>query len=90
VLASRPDHVADQPLSLASTDFKLRIPCYCLLENLHVKETRERLQRGVGWPGGLASRPPPGPLVSGLCTLSPRVRCIPVATLILVEFQFFL
>jgi hypothetical protein len=33
---------------------------------------------------------PLGPLVSGLCTLPRRVRCIPVVTLILVEFQFSL
>jgi hypothetical protein len=33
---------------------------------------------------------PLGPLVSGLCTLPPRVRYTPGVTLILVEFQFSL
>jgi hypothetical protein len=42
---------------------------------------------GLGvWP---ASHPL-GPLASGLYTLPPRVRCIPMVTLILVEFQFSL
>jgi hypothetical protein len=54
VLAGRPSHVSSQPLSLASIDIKLWIPCYHLLESVHVKQTRERLPSGAGWP-------PPGP-----------------------------
>jgi hypothetical protein len=54
VLAGQPSHVADRPLSLASTDFKLWIPCYRLLESVPMKQTHERLQSG-------ASLPPPGP-----------------------------
>jgi hypothetical protein len=46
--------VADRPSSLASTDFKLQIPCYRLLESVLMKETRKTLQSGAG-------RPPPGP-----------------------------
>jgi hypothetical protein len=46
--------LAGWPLSPASTDFKLWIPCYCLLESVPVKQIHERLQSG-------ASRPPPGP-----------------------------
>jgi hypothetical protein len=89
VLAGRPSHETIQPPSSASTDFKLQIPCYRPLESMPVKQTRERLQSG-------ADRPPWSaghhlcPLVSGLYTLSPRVRCIPMVTLILVEFQIFL
>jgi hypothetical protein len=48
VLAGRPSHVAGRPRSLASTDFKLQIPCYRLLESVPVKQTRERLQSGTG------------------------------------------
>jgi hypothetical protein len=33
---------------------------------------------------------PLGPLVSGLCTVPPRVRNIPEVTLVLVEFQISL
>jgi hypothetical protein len=33
----------DRPPSLASTDFKLGIPCYRLLESVPVKQTYERL-----------------------------------------------
>jgi hypothetical protein len=44
VLAGWLSHVADRPPSLACTDFKLRIPCYHLLESVPVKQTRERLQ----------------------------------------------
>jgi hypothetical protein len=40
--------------SPVSTDFKLRIPCYRLLESVPVKQTHERLQSGAG-------QPPPGP-----------------------------
>jgi hypothetical protein len=86
VLAGQPSHVAGWPPSPASTDFKLRILCYCLLESMPVKQTRERLQSGASHRGSLASRPPLGPLVSGLCTMPPRVRCTPTVTLILVEF----
>jgi hypothetical protein len=49
------------------------------VESVPVKQTYEWLQSG-------ADRPPLTPLVSGLCTLAPHVRCIPVVTLILVEF----
>jgi hypothetical protein len=38
------------------------------------------------WPAGH----PLGPLVSGICTLPPRVRYTPRVTLILVEFQISL
>jgi hypothetical protein len=48
VLAGRPSHVADQSPSPASTDFKLQIPCYCLLESMPVKQTCESLQSGAG------------------------------------------
>jgi hypothetical protein len=54
VLVGRSSHVAGRPPSLASTDFKLQISCYCLLERVPVKQTRERLQ-------SRASRPPLGP-----------------------------
>jgi hypothetical protein len=54
VLAGRPSHMASRPPSPASTDFKLRIPCYHLLESVPMKQTRERLQSGAG-------RPPPRP-----------------------------
>jgi hypothetical protein len=54
VLAGRPSHIAGQPLSLASIDFKLWIPYYCLLESVPMKQTRERLQSGAGRPGSLA------------------------------------
>jgi hypothetical protein len=37
-------------------------------------------------PGTLPAGHPLGLHVSGLCTWPPRVRCIPVLTLILVEF----
>jgi hypothetical protein len=61
VVAGRPSHEVRQPQGPASTDFWLRIPCYHLLEIVTVKPTRERLQSGAEQPGGLASRPPPGP-----------------------------
>jgi hypothetical protein len=70
--------------SLASIEFKLRIPYYSLLESMPVKQTHERLQSGASRLGGLAGRPTLGPLVIGLCTLPPRVRCILMVTLILV------
>jgi hypothetical protein len=54
-------HVVGQPPSLTSTDIKLQIPCYRLLESSPVKQTRERLQSGAGQPGSFVSRPPPGP-----------------------------
>jgi hypothetical protein len=62
VAASRPSHVTSQPWSTASTDLQLGIPLYRLLESVTVKLTCERLQGGVGRLGGLASRPPPGPI----------------------------
>jgi hypothetical protein len=37
VLVDRPSHVAGRPLSPASTDFKLGIPCYRLLESMPMK-----------------------------------------------------
>jgi hypothetical protein len=48
VLVGRPSHVAGQPPSPASTDFKLQIPCYHLLESVLMKQTHERLQSGAG------------------------------------------
>jgi hypothetical protein len=82
--------VAGQPWSSTFTDLQLGIPLYCLLENVIMKPTHERLQGGAGRPGGLAGRPPLGPLVNGLCRFPPRVRYTPGVTLILVEFQIFL
>jgi hypothetical protein len=90
VLAGQPSHVARQPPSLASTDFQLQIPCYRLLESVPVKPIHEREKNGADLPGSLVSCHPLGPLVSGLCTLPPRVRCILEVILILVEFQFSL
>jgi hypothetical protein len=80
VVAGRPSHVTSRPWSSPSTYLQLGTPLYHLLESVTVKPTCERLQGGAGWP-------PPGPLVSGLCTLPPRVRYTPEVTLILVEFQ---
>jgi hypothetical protein len=60
VLAGRPSQVACQPLSLTSTDFKLRIPCYHLLESVSVKQTREKMQSAAGQPESLDGRPPLG------------------------------
>jgi hypothetical protein len=56
---------------------------YRLLESVTAKPTHERMKGG-------ADRPPLGPLVSGLCTLPPRVRYTPGVTLFLVEFQISL
>jgi hypothetical protein len=86
VVAGQPSHMAGRPQGPASTDFQLRIPCYLLLESVTMKPTRERLQSGAGRPAGHLL----GPLVSGLCTLPPRVRYILTVTLILVEFQISL
>jgi hypothetical protein len=61
VLADWPSHMAGPPPSPASTDFKLRISCYRLLESMPVKQTHERLQSGTGQPESLAGWPPPGP-----------------------------
>jgi hypothetical protein len=47
VLAGLPSRVAGRPPSPASTDFKLWILCYCLLESVPVKQTHERLQSGA-------------------------------------------
>jgi hypothetical protein len=90
VVADRPSHVACLPRGLASIDFWLRIPYYCLLDSVTVKLTCERLQSGTGWPGVWQVGHPLCPLVSGLRTLPPRVRYIPGVTLILVEFQISL
>jgi hypothetical protein len=90
VVAGRPSHMADRPWSSASTDLQLGIPLYRLLESVTVKRTRERLQGGASRSGGLAGRPPLGPLVNGLYTLPPRARYTLGVTLILVKFQFFL
>jgi hypothetical protein len=90
VLAGRPSHMVGRPPSLGSTEFHLQIPCYRHLESVPVKPAHERLQSGAGRLGSLACRPPRGPLVSGLCTLPPCVRCYHGVTLILVEFQFSL
>jgi hypothetical protein len=61
VVAGRPSHMADRPWSSAFTDLQLGIPLYHLLESVITKPTREWLQGGAGWPGGLAGWPPPGP-----------------------------
>jgi hypothetical protein len=87
VVAGQPSHVASRPWSSASTNFQLGIPLYHLLESVTVKSTCEWLQGGAGRQEGLAGRPPPTQLVSGLCTLAPRVRYNPRVTLILLEFQ---
>jgi hypothetical protein len=73
VMAGRPSHVAGEPQSPASIDFRLWILYYHLLESVSVKQTHERQQSGSGQPGSLAGWPPPGPLVSDLCTLPPHV-----------------
>jgi hypothetical protein len=78
VVAGRPSHMADRPWSSAFTNLQFGIPLYRLLESVTPKPTHERLQGGAGHPLG--------PLVSGLCTLPPRVRYTPGVTLILVEF----
>jgi hypothetical protein len=52
VVAGWPSHMAGQPWSLASTDLQLGITLYRLLESITVKLTHERLQGGVGRPGG--------------------------------------
>jgi hypothetical protein len=39
MLAVRPSHMVGRPPSLASTDIKLWIPCYHLLEGMLVKQT---------------------------------------------------
>jgi hypothetical protein len=59
VLAGQPSHVVGRPPSPASTDFKLQIPCYRLLESVPMKQTRERLQSGAGWlpPGSTGQWP---------------------------------
>jgi hypothetical protein len=62
VVAGWPIHLAGQPWSLGSIDLQLQIPLYHLLESVIVKPTPERLQGGDGWPGGLADRPPHGPI----------------------------
>jgi hypothetical protein len=62
VVARQPSHVADRPCCLASTGPQLRIPLYRLFESVTVKPTHVRLHGGAG-------RPPPGPTVSGLCTV---------------------
>jgi hypothetical protein len=62
VVANRPSHMAGPPRGPASTDFRLQIPCYRLLEGVIMKLTHERLQSGVGRPGGLADRPALGPI----------------------------
>jgi hypothetical protein len=90
MLAGQPIHVAGRPSSPASTDFKVWIPCYRLLESMLVKQTREGMQVGSVSQGVWPTGHPLVPLVSGFCTLPPPVKCIPVVTLILVEFQFSL
>jgi hypothetical protein len=73
VLAGWPSHVPGRPPSLASTDFYLQMPCYCLLESVPMKPTCERLRSGVGRSGSLAGRPPPGP--TGQWTLYTATSC---------------
>jgi hypothetical protein len=53
--------VAGRPWSSSSTYLQLGIPLYHLFESVTVKLTLERLQGGVGRPGGLAGWPPLGP-----------------------------
>jgi hypothetical protein len=71
VVADRPSHVASQPWSSVSTDLRLRIPLYHLLESVTAKPSRER------WRGG-AGRPPLGPTgqrplhTASLCQVHPR------------------
>jgi hypothetical protein len=55
-----------------------------------MKPTHERVQSGAGQQGVWLAGHTLGPLVSVLCTLPPRVRCILGVTFILVEFQFSL
>jgi hypothetical protein len=50
VVAGWPSHMAGWPWSLASTDLRLGIPLYHLLQSVTAKPTRERLQGGIGWP----------------------------------------
>jgi hypothetical protein len=54
VVAGRPSYMAGRPRGLASTDFRLWIPCYHLLECVIMKPTHERLQSGADRSGGLA------------------------------------
>jgi hypothetical protein len=61
------------PPSPASTNFKLQIPCYRLLESVPIKRTHERLQSRADQPGSLAGRPPPGS--TGLWLLHPTSSC---------------
>jgi hypothetical protein len=53
--------MAGRPPSLASTDFKLKIPCNRLLESMPMKQTRERLEIGASRSRILADWPAPGP-----------------------------
>jgi hypothetical protein len=74
--------VAGWPWSSASTDLRLGIPLYRLLESVTMKPTRERLHGGAG-------RPPPRP--TGQWPFHTASSCqVPGVTLILVEFQIFL
>jgi hypothetical protein len=61
VLASWPRHMVSQPLSPASIDLRLQIPCCRLLESVPVKQTRDSLQSGAARSGSLIGRPPPRP-----------------------------
>jgi hypothetical protein len=61
VLVGQPSHVVGRSPSPASTDFKLQIPYYRLLESVPKKQTCERLQSGADRPGTWADQPPPGP-----------------------------
>jgi hypothetical protein len=54
VLVDWPIHVAGQPRGPTSTDFRLWISCYHLLESVTVKPSCDRLQSGADQPGGLA------------------------------------
>jgi hypothetical protein len=55
-----------------------------------MKPTHEMLQSGADWRGVWLAGHPLGPLLSGLCTLTPRVSYIPRVILILVKFQISL
>jgi hypothetical protein len=54
VVAGQPSHVAGQPQDPTSTDSRLWIPYYHLLERSTKKPTCERLQSGPADQGGLA------------------------------------
>jgi hypothetical protein len=64
VLVGQPRHMAGRPPSLASTDFKLWIPCYHLLDCVPMKQTHEMLQSGAAGQGVWSAGHSLGPLVN--------------------------